>query len=77
MSTDPSLKTSSAGEKNDQLSPNQFRTSDGKVFEIRDVWMSNIDIEMENIRKILDKYPYVAMVFISHYSKLCIITYLA
>jgi len=39
----------------------RFTTNDGHLMEIRDVWMSNIDEEMENIRNIIDQYPYVAM----------------
>jgi len=42
--------------------PNRFKTQNGQIVEIRDVWMSNLDIEMENIRNIIEKYPYVAMV---------------
>lgn len=39
-----------------------FPTPDGKQIEIRDVWESNLDEEMANIREILEEYPYVAMV---------------
>jgi hypothetical protein len=42
----------------------RFTTPDGRLVEIRDVWMSNIDEEMENIRNILDQFPYIAMVSI-------------
>jgi CCR4-NOT transcription complex subunit 7/8 len=30
--------------------------------EIRDVWATNLEIEMENIRVVIDQFPYVAMV---------------
>ncbi len=39
-----------------------FKSVDGKTIEIRDVWASNLDEEMGNIREILERYPYVAMV---------------
>ena len=39
-----------------------FATPDGKKVEIRDVWASNLEEEMENIRRVIEKYPYVAMV---------------
>lgn len=38
-----------------------FHSEDGKKFEIREVWASNLDEEMKNIREVLEKYPYVAM----------------
>ena len=38
-----------------------FPTLDGRTIEIRDVWASNLEEEMENIREILERYPYVAM----------------
>lgn len=38
-----------------------FKIPDGRTIEIRDVWASNLEIEMEHIREILEKYPYVAM----------------
>jgi hypothetical protein len=39
-----------------------FKTKDGKTIEIRDVWASNLNEEMANIRESIEKYPYVAMV---------------
>ena len=39
-----------------------FKSLDGKTIEIRDVWASNLEEEMEKIREILEKFPYVAMV---------------
>jgi CCR4-NOT transcription complex subunit 7/8 len=39
-----------------------FKTVDGKTVEIRDVWASNLDEEMEIIRDLIEKHsPYVAM----------------
>ena len=39
-----------------------FPTPDGRTIEIRDVWASNLEEEMANIREILEDYPYIAMV---------------
>ena len=30
---------------------------DGKMVEIRDVWIGNLDEEMENIRVLVEEYP--------------------
>lgn len=38
-----------------------FPGPNGKMVEIRDVWQHNLDEEMIHIRKIVEKYPYVAM----------------
>lgn len=38
-----------------------FYSEDGKRFEIREVWASNLDEEMKNIREVVENYPYVAM----------------
>mmetsp|Transcript_12257 Transcript_12257/g.14800 ORF Transcript_12257/g.14800 Transcript_12257/m.14800 type:complete len:299 (-) Transcript_12257:47-943(-) len=46
-------------------SPNKgagkFLGHNGKMVEIRDVWRGNLDEEMVHIRKVVEKYPYVAM----------------
>ena len=39
-----------------------FTGASGAHVEIRDVWASNLEEEMEKIREIVEKYPYVAMV---------------
>ena len=31
---------------------------------IRDVWKNNLAAEMENLRQLVEKYPYIAMVFL-------------
>lgn len=38
-----------------------FAGPNGKMVEIRDVWRDNLDEEMVNIRKVVEKYPFVAM----------------
>lgn len=43
-----------------------FKTPDGRTIEIRDVWASNLDEEMEKIRDLIEKYPFVSMVLFSH-----------
>jgi hypothetical protein len=35
---------------------------DTEGHNIQDVWASNLDAEMAAIRRIIDKFPYVAMV---------------
>ena len=49
-----------------------FPTPAGKTIEIRDVWESNLEEEMANIREILDDYPYVAMVRVLMLGCLCL-----
>jgi len=39
-----------------------FKSVDGREVEIRDVWASNLEEEMEKIREVIEKFPYVAMV---------------
>jgi CCR4-NOT transcription complex subunit 7/8 len=39
----------------------RFLGHNGKMVEIRDVWRGNLDEEMVHIRKVVEKYPYVAM----------------
>jgi hypothetical protein len=48
---------------NEKLSASGFfKTSEGKTIEIRDVWASNLDAEMEILRELVEKYHFVAMV---------------
>jgi hypothetical protein len=41
-----------------------FKTPDGRSIEIRDVWAANLEEEFAKIRELVEKYPYVAMVFL-------------
>lgn len=43
-----------------RLASTKFLCS-GKMIEIRDVWADNLEEEMANIRRLVDKYPFVAM----------------
>lgn len=38
-----------------------FPTQDGRSIEIRNVWASNLDEEMANIREVLETHPYIGM----------------
>jgi hypothetical protein len=46
----------------DNSGAGHFTGINGQHVEIRDVWASNLEEEMEKIREIVEKYPYVAMV---------------
>merc|ERR1719230_1150319 len=43
------------------VTESKFISSNGKTVEIREVWEDNLEEEMEKIRDIIGKYPYVAM----------------
>ena len=36
-------------------------TPEGDVLRVRDVWAHNIEAEVDLIRSVVDKYPFVAM----------------
>ena len=46
----------------DSSGSGMFKTVDGRTIEIRNVWESNLEEEMSNIRDIIEKYPYIGMV---------------
>ena len=39
-----------------------YRSATGQTIEIRDVWAENFVEEMENVRKTVVDYPFIAMV---------------
>lgn len=47
--------------------------NDGKIGQgksrIRNVWKSNLAAEMQTLRQLVEKYPYIAMVWISRYGR--------
>jgi CCR4-NOT transcription complex subunit 7/8 len=56
------FKSGGPGDHSNKVSASGiFKTIDGKTIEIRDVWASNLDEEMEKIRDSLEKYHYIAM----------------
>ena len=46
----------------DDKAVGMFTATDGRSVEIRDVWDYNLEEEMDNIRQIIEEYPYIAMV---------------
>lgn len=52
----------SAGKPAGKQADGHFKDSLGSSVEIRNVWADNLEEEMENIRSVLQDYPYVAMV---------------
>lgn len=36
-------------------------TPSGETLRVREVWEDNLEQEMEIVRQVIDKYPYVAM----------------
>lgn len=45
----------------DDKAVGMFTATDGRSVEIRDVWDYNLEEEMDNIRQIIEEYPYIAM----------------
>jgi hypothetical protein len=54
--------TMDKGSKKHETPTHHFLATNGQTVEIRDVWAANLDEEMEKIREIIEKYPFVAMV---------------
>lgn len=65
----------SASNKSDPNSgQGYFVGLNGQHVEIRDVWAHNLEEEMEKVREIVEKYPYVAMVSVIIFISISIIT---
>ena len=63
------MSNSDSNKSGDKVPPNggddgsgMFTANDGRVVEIRNVWESNLEEEMANIREILETHPYIGMV---------------
>jgi hypothetical protein len=54
--------TMDKGIKKNETPTHHFLATNGQTVEIRDVWAANLEEEMEKIREIIEKYPFVAMV---------------
>ena len=66
----------SASNKSDPNSgQGYFVGLNGQHVEIRDVWAHNLEEEMEKVREIVEKYPYVAMVSVIIFISISIITF--
>lgn len=52
---------SEAEKKQEELSSSFFTSEDGRKFEIREVWASNLEEEMKKIQVVVEKFPFVAM----------------
>ena len=62
---------SEAEKKQEELSSSFFTSEDGRKFEIREVWASNLEEEMKKIQVVVEKFPFVAMVSAPLFFALC------